>query len=49
MGEKGRPIVKYTNSVVSSAKTAEPMEILFGCGLGWSNEALLDAGAHWRT
>jgi len=33
--EKGWPIITYRDSAVSCAKTAEPIEIPFGIGLGW--------------
>jgi len=29
-GEKGRPVVKYSDSAVSCAKTAEPIKMPFG-------------------
>ena len=36
-GEEGRPIVKYRDTVVICAKTAEPIKMPFGlCGLGWT-------------
>jgi len=33
---KGAPIVKYRDSLPSCAKTAEPIEMLIGYGLGWA-------------
>jgi len=47
-GEKGRPVVKYRDTVVSCPKTAEPIVMLFGT---WPQmcprKHILDWGAHW--
>jgi len=46
---KGRPIVKYSLSAVSCAKTAEPIEMKFGILRQVDPENhVLDEGAHWR-
>jgi len=47
-GKRGRPVVKYSDSV-SCAKTAEPIEMLFGIWtrVGLGNHVLC-GGAHWR-
>jgi len=48
-GKKGWPIVKYSNSAVSCAKTAEPFEMSFDIWTrGGPKEALLGGGAYYH-
>jgi len=50
MGGNGRPIVKYSTSAVSCAKTGEPIErdAIWDLDSRWPMEACIRWGAHWR-
>jgi len=45
---EGRPIVKYReHSVVSCAKMAEPIKMIFQIGMVSPRTCVLGGGAHW--
>ena len=46
VGENGRPFVKYKDTMVVCAKTAEPIGMSFGCGLGWAVGIICWMGVH---